>query len=189
MAREPARVFEFGAFRLDLDRHALHRNGVPVPLTPKVFDTLGILLEHSGRVVHKDDLMKRLWPDTVVEESNLSQNIHVLRKALGTDDGGEHFIQTIPRVGYRFAVAVRYPTDEIEDVVVRRSIARKVVVEVEEDSGISTRSLAVLPFRLLTGDPSDEYLGIGLADALITRLANLRDIIVRIPREFASPCN
>src|SRR6185295_12233215 len=80
----------------------LLREGEPVPLTPKVFDILVTLVEHGGQVVAKDDLMKRVWPNTFVEEGNLTQNISLLRKALGETAGGVQFIETVPRRGYRF---------------------------------------------------------------------------------------
>src|SRR6185369_9880918 len=78
------------------------REGEVVPLTPKVFDILLTLVENSGQVVSKEDLMKRVWPSTFVEEGNLTQNISLLRKALGETPGGVQFIETVPRRGYRF---------------------------------------------------------------------------------------
>ena len=76
-------VYQFGPFRIDAVKRVLFRDGQPVPLTSKSLDTLLMLVEHQGRVVAKDDLMKALWPDTVVEENNLTQQISTLRKALG----------------------------------------------------------------------------------------------------------
>ena len=77
------RFYEFGPFRIDLTEHILFRESLPVPLTPKAFDTLLALVENPGRILEKDDLMSRVWPDTIVEENNLTQNISALRKALG----------------------------------------------------------------------------------------------------------
>lgn len=85
----------------------LLREGELVPLTPKVFDILITLVENSGQVVSKDDLMKRVWPSTYVEEGNLTQNISLLRKALGETPGGVQFIETVPRRGYRFVGEIR----------------------------------------------------------------------------------
>ena len=99
--------FEFGPFRLDLVERILVRDGKAVPLAPKVFETLVILVEHRGHIVEKDELLKRLWPDTFVEESNLAQNIFQLRKALGRVAGASRFIETIPKRGYRFTSDVR----------------------------------------------------------------------------------
>ncbi len=99
--------YEFGRFRLKMAERTLLREGELVPLTPKVFDILITLVEHSGQVVSKDDLMKRVWPSTYVEEGNLTQNISLLRKALGETPGGVQFIETVPRRGYRFVGEIR----------------------------------------------------------------------------------
>ena len=98
--------FEFGPFRIDTVNHILTRDGKEVPLKPKVFETLLLLVQNQGRVVEKDELMKRLWPDTIVEESNLSQNIYLLRKVLDEGPQGETYIQTMPKRGYRFLAKV-----------------------------------------------------------------------------------
>ena len=94
--------YEFGRFRLKTAERVLLREGEPVPLTPKVFDILLTLVEHGGQVVQKDDLMRRVWPNTFVEEGNLTQNISLLRKALGETPDGVQYIETVPRRGYRF---------------------------------------------------------------------------------------
>jgi DNA-binding winged helix-turn-helix (wHTH) protein/TolB-like protein/Tfp pilus assembly protein PilF len=102
MSQQDNRSYEFGRFRLKVADRVLLREGELVPLTPKVFDILITLVEHGGQVVAKDDLMKRVWPNTFVEEGNLTQNISLLRKALGETPGGVQFIETVPRRGYRF---------------------------------------------------------------------------------------
>ena len=84
MSEEPKHFYEFGSFRLDPDKRLLLQDNRPVPLQPKAFETLLMLVQHSEAVVLKDDLMKSVWPDTFVEESNLAQNIFVLRKTLGS---------------------------------------------------------------------------------------------------------
>src|SRR5215831_17109238 len=99
-------AFEFGPFRLDLSERILLRNGKAVPLAPKVFETLVILVENSGHILDKDELLKELWPDTFVEENNLAQNIFQLRKALENGSSGNQFIETIPKRGYRFTAEV-----------------------------------------------------------------------------------
>src|SRR5256714_10529780 len=104
------RYYEFGPFRLDASDRLLLRGGELGPLKPKVVATLLLLVENSGRVVGKDELLGALWPDSFVEESNLTQNIYVLRKALGA--GEPPFIETIPKRGYRFAAAVKELTDD-----------------------------------------------------------------------------
>ncbi len=102
-----SRLYEFGPFRVDAGERVLLREGRPVPLTPKLFDTLLALVERSGHVVEKSELMETVWPGTFVEESNLSSNVSLLRKALGAGEGGEPFIETVARRGYRFADYVR----------------------------------------------------------------------------------
>ena len=103
-SRETPRLYEFGPFRLDPTEHRLLRGNEVVPLTPKAFDTLHLLVRNSGRVLEKDELIGMLWPDTFVEEGSLSNHIFLLRKALGEDPA---FIETVPRRGYRFIGAVR----------------------------------------------------------------------------------
>jgi DNA-binding winged helix-turn-helix (wHTH) protein/TolB-like protein/Tfp pilus assembly protein PilF len=102
MGQQDNHSYEFGRFRLKTAERILLREGELVPLTPKVFDILLTLVENRGQVVAKDDLMKRVWPDTYVEEGNLTQNVSLLRKALGETPGGVQFIETVPRRGYRF---------------------------------------------------------------------------------------
>jgi DNA-binding winged helix-turn-helix (wHTH) protein/TolB-like protein len=104
MGQQDNHSYEFGRFRLKTAERVLLREGELVPLTPKVFDILVTLVENGGQVVAKDDLMKRVWPNTFVEEGNLTQNISLLRKALGESPGGVQFIETVPRRGYRFVV-------------------------------------------------------------------------------------
>src|SRR5205809_331082 len=96
----------FGEFTVDGDQKVLLRNDSPLPLAPKVFDTLLILLDNRGRIVEKEELMKRLWPDSFVEESNLTFNIQQLRKALGDNARQPRFIETVARRGYRFIAEV-----------------------------------------------------------------------------------
>jgi len=107
MSTELKQSYEFGPFRLDPENLQLLRDGQPVSLTPKAFDTLVLLVEHSGRLVLKDDLMKALWPDTFVEESNLTQTVFMLRKVLGETGSDQRYIMTVPGRGYRFAADVR----------------------------------------------------------------------------------
>jgi eukaryotic-like serine/threonine-protein kinase len=99
--------YAFGRFRLDSEKRVLVRDGAPVPLGPKVVETLLVLVENAGRLVEKDELMKRVWADAFVEEGNLNKNISVLRKLLGEGDEGREYIETVPKRGYRFVAAVR----------------------------------------------------------------------------------
>jgi DNA-binding winged helix-turn-helix (wHTH) protein/tetratricopeptide (TPR) repeat protein len=158
MSHQPKPIYEFGPYRLDAAERLLSRDGEVVPLQPKVFDLLLVMVERHGRLLEKDELMKAVWPDTVVEEVNLANNISILRKTIG--ENGRQFIETAPKRGYRFVAEVR---------------------EVGSD-GLAPdliRSIAVLPFKPLNRSQDDEYLGIGLADAVITRLSDAGKIIVR----------
>jgi TolB-like protein/DNA-binding winged helix-turn-helix (wHTH) protein/Tfp pilus assembly protein PilF len=107
MAVRQQRFYEFGPLRLNPAERLLERDGQPISLTPKVFDTLRVLIEHAGHLVAKDDLMRMVWPDATVEEANLAQNISVLRKTLGTAPDGREYIETVPKHGYRFIAKVR----------------------------------------------------------------------------------
>src|SRR6266576_1041315 len=123
---EGKHLYEFGPFRLDPAERLLLRNGQTVPLAPKAFDTLLLLVENSGHLLTKDELMKHLWPETFVEEVNLAQNISALRRALDDKDGGAHYIETVAKGGYRFTAetrksfleAPRTPTKDAEPAVV-----------------------------------------------------------------------
>src|SRR5262245_47628333 len=99
MREHQSSVYHFGPFQLDADQHVLMREGALVPLAPKVFETLLLLVQNSGRILTKEELLQLLWPDSFVEEGNLTQNIFVLRKVLGDDRNGNAFIQTVPRRG------------------------------------------------------------------------------------------
>ncbi|MGH9768228.1 MAG: winged helix-turn-helix domain-containing protein [Blastocatellia bacterium] len=107
MHKQTKQLYEFGPFRLDAGERLLMRDGRMTPLPPKVFDTLLALVENSGRVMSKDELMQSLWPDTFVEESNLTQNISQLRRALGDGTPDAQYIETIPKRGYRFVANVQ----------------------------------------------------------------------------------
>jgi DNA-binding winged helix-turn-helix (wHTH) protein/Tol biopolymer transport system component len=115
MANSPRQFCRFGPFGLDRHERVLLRDGRPVPLPPKAFDMLRILVENHGHVVEKDELMKRVWPETFVEEANLSYHVFTLRKALGDDKDGARYIETISRRGYRFIAPVAELPDQSAD--------------------------------------------------------------------------
>src|ERR1700730_7490638 len=92
--------YQFGEYTVDSSQRVLLRKGKPVPLTPKVFDMLLILVENPGRIVEKEELMNRLWPDTYVEEANLTSNIQQLRKALGDNARHPRYVETVAKRGY-----------------------------------------------------------------------------------------
>ena len=106
--------YEFGPFLLDTIQHVLLKEGKAVALTPKTYDTLLLLVQNSGRMLSKEELMKSLWPDSFVEESNLTQQVSMIRRALGDSPGDPHFIVTVPGRGYRFSAEVRNWGDEKE---------------------------------------------------------------------------
>jgi DNA-binding winged helix-turn-helix (wHTH) protein len=109
--------YEFGPFRIDVSNRLLLRDGEPLPVTPKAVDTLLALVQHRGHVLKRDDLMKLVWPDSVVEDGNLTQNIYLLRKTLGEGPNGLSYINTIPRRGYRFSGEVRESRAEATDLI------------------------------------------------------------------------
>ena len=101
-----ARFYEFGPFCLDPVQRLLLRDGQAVVLQPKAFDILLLLVRNPGQLISKEELLSTIWPKMVVEESNLSQNVFLLRKALGDGEGGHRYIVTLPRRGYQFAEPV-----------------------------------------------------------------------------------
>src|SRR5882672_3887111 len=108
-------TFSFGPFRLDPDERRLLRAGEPVALTPKAFDTLVALVERAGRVVTKDELFGQVWPDAIVEEGTLAQNVFTLRRALGDET---RYIETVPKTGYRFIQPVARVIEPVAPVVI-----------------------------------------------------------------------
>ena len=97
-----AHIYEFGDFRLDAEKRLLWREDEPVPLTSRVFETLLYMVEHHDTVLDKERLMEAVWPDSIVEENNLTQNISTLRRVFGETPGSHRFIVTVPGRGYRF---------------------------------------------------------------------------------------
>src|SRR5262249_43719173 len=115
-ARAAADFFEFGPFRLDVSNRSLYCSDEYVPLTPKVFETLLLLVEEAGRVVDKEQLMQRVWPDAFVEEGSITNNISTLRKILNPHFDGDGPIATVARRGYRFTASVQL-RNESADIV------------------------------------------------------------------------
>src|SRR5271167_3927256 len=110
MTLQTKHFYAFGPYRLDSEKRVLVRDGTPVPLAPKAAEALLVLVENAGRLVDKDDLMKRVWPDAFVEEGNLNKNIFLLRKLLGEWNGGREYIENVPKRGYRFVAPVKEVT-------------------------------------------------------------------------------
>ena len=175
MTTQEKPLYAFGPFQLDANAHTLMRDGHPVPLEPKIFDLLAVLVENSGRVVSKGELMKDVWLDSFVEDSNLPVSICKLRKALGEVHGERQYIETVPRRGYRFVARVSAAGDASDSFDAGSPIAE---VKSNGAAGWAKGTIAVLPFKAI-GPTGDRYLGLGMADALITRLSNLRQITIR----------
>ncbi len=242
-------LYEFESFQLDAASRTLLRDGEPSPLAPKAFDLLLALIEGRGRVLEKEHLMKRVWPDTFVDEANIAVTVSALRKALGRRPGGGQYIETVPKRGYRFAASVQEVTadaegpqeastasieevgspetngwevrqvtassgadasaEDIEQHVSREALhaahfpqamfgAKRVRVAALVAAAIATvaigyfvlfkkatatpvepRRLAILPFHNLKPNPETDFLGVSLADAVITKLGAVNSLVVR----------
>ena len=151
MPRDLKHFYDFGAYRVDESERLLLRGDEVVPLTAKAFEMLLVLVESSGHVLTKEELMKRVWPDTIVEEANLSHNIYKLREALGEGLKGQKYIETVPRRGYRFVAKVTEVQDEGVDLVVEEQTRAHIVVEEDDtpEKVIETRASPIAPFRAL----------------------------------------
>lgn len=212
-------VYEFGAFRVDPRERQLLRDGTPVPLTAKAFDTLLLLISRSGHLVERTEIMRAVWPDSFVEEANLTVTIHMLRKALNDiDESSEHkYIETVAKRGYRFLGSVREVevegTPELKHALAAPSLENEAIITVAErksswlshyplrvslltvvslaivffavrawettEAGGKIQSLAVLPFRSLNPDANQDYLGLAMADAIITKLGTTGQVLVK----------
>src|SRR5947208_3584074 len=134
MSKQAKHFYEFGPFRLDATQRLLLREGTVVPLTLKAFDLLLTLVESDGQVLTKDELMHRVWPDSFVEEANLSHHIHKLREALGEREQGDKYIETLTRRGYRFIAKITEVQDRDADLIVEEHSRAHVVVEEDDTS-------------------------------------------------------
>jgi pimeloyl-ACP methyl ester carboxylesterase/DNA-binding winged helix-turn-helix (wHTH) protein len=139
------RFYQFDGFRVDATERLLFKDNREVSLTPKVFDTLLVLLENSSHVLTKKELMEQVWPDSFVEENNLAQNISILRKALGEGKEGEQYIQTVPKRGYRFVADVSTTGGDEESVIVRERTRSRIVVERDDEDDRSVIDITPAP--------------------------------------------
>ena len=206
MATQPKHLYEFGPFRLIPAERQLLRDFQPVSITPKTLDLLILLVENSGRLLGKEELLKRIWPDSFVEEANLSVNMSALRRVLGEGPEDHQYIETVPRHGYRFVAdvkegwsentqptAVLSPPGRIE--FHRRPFLLLLVLSLfiallglaamrlrQRVAGtarpVQIQSLAVLPLDNSSGDGSQEYFSEGMTEALITDLSKISTIRV-----------
>jgi DNA-binding winged helix-turn-helix (wHTH) protein/TolB-like protein/Flp pilus assembly protein TadD len=206
MSQKTQDLFEFGPFLLDSGKHQLLREGNTVPLTPKTFDLLLLLVENHSRMLSKQELIKTLWPDSFVDESNLTQQVAMIRRALGESAGQAHYVTTVPARGYRFTAEVkRRPSSDPKTAAgppnppgrrtgrYRRiaAIGALIVASLAlyaafkfhgpswDASRVEPRSLAILPFQNLKNDGENDFLGFSLADAVITKLGPVQSLSVR----------
>ncbi|MEP7075547.1 MAG: winged helix-turn-helix domain-containing protein [Acidobacteriota bacterium] len=233
--------YEFDDLTLDVKKEELLRKGVPVSITRKAFQILSLLVQNSGQTVEKEDIYQELWADSFVEDANLTQHIYILRKTLGSRPGGDQYIETVAKAGYRFNADVsqvfarpeRFSTNGSADQARSseseiRSHARLTLLRNEKEEFESPdakpatnsfskrrqiltalaalgliavagailiatlrgpsaapsasgtqRSIAVLPFKTIGEETANEKLGLGMADAVITRIGGLKTIPVR----------
>jgi eukaryotic-like serine/threonine-protein kinase len=139
MNADPKVVYEFGPFRMDPDKQVLLRDGQLIAVTPKAFETLLVLVRRGREVVSKEELLKEIWPDSFVEEANLSQHIFKLRKALGDTLEGERYIVTLPGRGYRFAVPVRTITEGGDVLIAQMRSRAQVLIEEQVPEPVETQ--------------------------------------------------
>jgi TolB-like protein/Tfp pilus assembly protein PilF len=175
-------VYEFGAFRIDVAERVMFCEGALVPMPPKAFDILLLLVEKSGHLVEKAELMDAVWPDTFVEEANLTQNIFTLRKVLGQRANGHPFIETVSRRGYRFIAHVKKLEPE-DSAPQSRDVQASPALNGEAESGASDdntiiNSLAILPFINASADRKADYLSDGITESIINSLAQLSHLRV-----------
>src|SRR6188474_1445326 len=147
-------MFVFGEYVLKPSERLLLRNGDPIPLKAKVFETLLTLVENHGRILSKEDLMKLIWSDRYVEESNLSQYIFILRRILGENPRDHRFIVTIPGHGYRFVA-------KVNEVIEERNGKPYTAAE-STPAKQRIKSIAILPITFLDPEQQDEFLGLAL---------------------------
>jgi TolB-like protein/Flp pilus assembly protein TadD len=170
-------LYQFGPFRLDADERVLVRDGRVVPLPAKALSTLLALVASRGHLVEKGVLMNEVWPNEFVEEGNLAQHIFMLRKALGETTESPKYIETVPRRGYRFIAPVSMPRKDVHES--DNNHGPQATPGRDLNQLLDMQSIAVLPFETLGAETQDEYLGLGIADALITKLSNLKRVTVR----------
>lgn len=194
-------VYEFGPFRLDCAEQRLLRQDQPVALTPRALKLLMVLVQRAGHLVTKEELLRTLWPESFVEEANLSVNVSAVRRAISDGQNGQaQYIETVPKLGYRFIAPVREVApsgiQQLPRPVRRKQLALgalAALVLLAVAAWLASRPVhrvmvAVLPLQNLSGDASQEYLSDGITEELITDLGKLRpDRIGVIARTSVMP--
>src|SRR2546422_6537024 len=180
MSQTVRHLYEFGPFRLDATERLLLRDEHHIPLTPKAFETLLVLVEHGGHVIDKDELMKKVWPDTFVEEVNLAKNVSRLRKILDAEQS-EHYIETIPKRGYRFVAGIREIWAEDPGPIGAQRDNSSLHPRVDDKEKVETRLEAHS-----NGQPSFESTGVGVDKRAVADLTHSHSFgsIVALPVVF-----
>lgn len=159
-----SKIYEFSGFRLEVSQRRVLCEGKSVSLKPKIFDLLVYLVERHGQLVTKEELMREVWPDTIVEENNITVSMSILRKTLGDDGVKLQIIETVPRRGYRFLA-------EVTEISERRDGHHpNIEIELDEET---IDSLAVLPQQIPGSDPNVEYLSEGITESIINMLSRI----------------
>src|SRR5688572_27288232 len=151
MLEQKQPIYEFDNFRLDVSNRQLLRDGEPVALPAKAFDMLVVLVEKGGRLIGKDELFSRVWPNQIVEESNLTVQISAIRKALGERKENPHYIATVTGHGYRFTGKLLSFAEEEEEVVIERHSMSRLAVETEGTAGPDENAIIKDPARQSVG--------------------------------------
>jgi len=174
-------LYQFGPFCLNAEERVLLHKGRMVPLPAKAVRTLLALVRNKGHVVEKDVLMEEVWPNEIVEEGNLAQNIFILRKALGESVDGPKYIETVPRRGYRFLQGVTQFDDD--------AVSATTAVPPEGLKG-SRRSdfhlIAVLPFVNASGNRDLDHLSDGITESIINTLSHVESCVSSLGTPFST---
>ncbi len=173
-----SKIYEFSGFRLEGAQRRLLYNGEPVPLKSKILDLLLYLVERRGQLIVKDDLLRDIWADAIVEENNITVSMSILRKTLGEDRLSRRFIETVPRQGYRFVADVR----EVSLIAIRDGNDGHHPALHREPDGDLIDSLAVLPMEGRDKDLNVEYLSDGITESIV-------NVLSRIPKLRVLACS
>src|ERR1051326_4344349 len=154
MPKRLKHFYEFGEFRLDEEKHRLIRQGQPIHLSPKSFEALVVLVKNAGTLLEREVLMQAVWRDTFVEDANLTVTISNLRKALGQNGEHSEYIETIPRVGYRFVADVRESYEKPKSLIIEKHTQSRTIIEEEfvpETDPKETQAIVVMPPKIALG--------------------------------------